>query len=111
LSRRDKKGYLLKEDISSPDFDPGKYGKSMDELMNSIHGIYPDGRMISGVDVFIEVYRTVGLGWIWVPTKLPLIKGLYSFAYRWFAKHRLGFGKLLGRKCPNEKCSIHKNTS
>ena len=47
LKRRDRgRGRLQFEDISNPDFDPGRYGVEVEELMARIHGVLPGGDLI-----------------------------------------------------------------
>ena len=45
------------------------------QAMGTIHGVLPDGRVITNVEVFRKLYQAVGLGWIYAPTRLgPLGK-------------------------------------
>jgi predicted DCC family thiol-disulfide oxidoreductase YuxK len=101
------RGRLGLVDIADPEFDAQAYGRSQDEMMASIHGMYPDGRLTSGVEVFRQSYAAVGLGWLWAVTKLPLIRPLVDRAYAWFAKRRL---KLTGRgdaaSCETGRCHV-----
>ena len=89
LQGKDKQVYLITEDISEPTFDASKYGKSQEELMKSIHGVFPDGRIVAGIDAVIALYSAVGLGWLWLPARLKFVRPLYDFAYRLFARYRL----------------------
>src|SRR5260370_7492358 len=56
-----RRGLLAFEDISAAGFDPARYGTSKDELMQAMHGIYPDGRMVRALEAFREAYRLVAL--------------------------------------------------
>ena len=47
LQRRNRRGRLAFQDVASPDFDPARYGKTREELLGVIHGVLPDGRMVS----------------------------------------------------------------
>ena len=94
---------LVIEDISAPDFDPGQYATSRDELMGQIHGVMPSGTLIRGVAVFRQAYDAVGYGWLLAPTNWPILKPISDKCYEWFARNRL---RLTGRGhiCTSERC-------
>ena len=106
LRRRNRHGWLAFENIAAPGFDPALYGVSRGELMGVIHGVFPDGRMVSKVAVFREAYRAVGLGWLLAPTGWPGLRWLANVGYEWFARHRLAIGRVLGRKCDTGACGV-----
>lgn len=81
-------GRLRLTDIGSPEFLSGDHGIAFDEAMRSIHGRTHDGRIVRGVEVFREAYAAVGLGWIWRPTRLPVIRRVIDAAYAGFARRR-----------------------
>jgi predicted DCC family thiol-disulfide oxidoreductase YuxK len=102
-------GRLVLEDISLPEFDATRYGRTQDELMQVMHGVLPDGRMVTRVAAFREAYRVAGLGWLLAPTAWPGIRWLADRGYEWFARNRLAIGRLLGAKeCPDGRCSVKK---
>ena len=105
LQRLDRgRGRLTIVDIASTDFDPASVGRTMDDVMGTIHGVRDDGTVVTGVEVFRGAYGAVGWGWLWAPTRWPLIRPMVDAAYRWFAKHRL---RLTGRGgCENGRCAI-----
>jgi predicted DCC family thiol-disulfide oxidoreductase YuxK len=77
--------------------------------MGEIHGVYPDGQIIKGVDVFVATYQAVGLGCIFAPTRWPVLKTLFDTLYLLFARYRLRLGLLFGTSsCRVNKC-IGKN--
>ncbi len=94
---------LAIEDITTPDFDPGKYGKTMDELMGQIHGVTHHGTVVSGMTVFRRAYEAVGWGWLLAPTNWPILRWASDACYAWFARNRL---RLTGRKgtCDSGRC-------
>ena len=95
LRRRDAgRGAIELIDIAAPDFDPARYGRSLDTLMARIHGVLPDGTVIEGMEVFRRAYAAIGLGWVLAPSRWPLVGRLFDAAYTWFAKNRL---RLTGR--------------
>lgn len=106
LRRLDRgRGRLVIEDITAGDFDPDRVGRSMDELMGAIHGVAPDGTIVTGMEVFRRAYAAVGLGWLLAPTDWPGLRPLFDRAYRWFARNRL---RLTGRSetCDGGSCRV-----
>lgn len=106
LSRWNTQGRLGLQDITAADFHPEAYGKTFAELMAQIHGVFPDGRIITGVPVFRAAYQAVGLGWLMAPTGWPIFSGLFAWLYQWFAKHRLRMGGWLGGARCDGRCSM-----
>ena len=94
LQRLDRKNRIKFTNIASSEFDPSSIGKTMDNLMEEIHGRLADGRWICGVEVFRQLYAAVGLGPVVGLTRLPLISHGLELGYRVFAKNRL---RLTGR--------------
>ena len=100
---------LLLEDISSQEFDPGRYGATLDQLISQIHAMVPSGRLVKGMEVFRRAYEAVGLGWLLAPTNWPILRHFFDAGYRWFARNRLW---LTGRwtHCRTGRCSVsHKS--
>ncbi len=104
LQRRNRHGRLVFEDIAAPEFDPTIYGVSREQLMGVIHGVFPDGRMVTRLEVFRQAYRAVGLGWLLAPTAWPGLRWLGDLGYNWFARHRVGIGRIFGRNCAAQAC-------
>lgn len=100
------RGRLAFEDISAPEFDPHKYGKTLDELMGQIHGVTATGKLVTGVEVFRRAYGAVGWGWLLAPTNWPILRRISDRAYVWFARNRL---RLTGRQgaCDSGRCRLH----
>lgn len=106
LAARDQQKRLVLEDITASDFDPARYGVTMTELMGSLHGVLPDGRLTRGMETFRQAYGAVGLGWLAAPTGWPGLRTIFDFLYRLFARHRIRLGRLVGRTCSTDRCSI-----
>ena len=106
LQHWNKNGNLVFDDISAESFNPGSYGVTLDDLMSSIHGVFSDGRLVHGVEVFRQAYRAVGIGWILAPTGWPLLRPVFDFLYVVFARYRVSFGRLFGRGCDDGTCSL-----
>ncbi|MCA9288968.1 MAG: DUF393 domain-containing protein [Phycisphaerales bacterium] len=106
LRRLDKgRGRLTLVDITAPDFDAAAYGTTLQDVMGSIHGVTADGRLLSGMEVFRRAYAAVGLGWLWAPTRWPLLRPAFDWLYRRLAKRRLW---LSGRRmvCEGGACRV-----
>lgn len=95
LNRLNKRARLGFQDINQADFDPSLYGKTLAELMAEIHGVYPDDRIIKGMEAFRAAYRAVGWGWLLAFTGLPLLKQLFDGLYKLFAKYRSRLARLV----------------
>lgn len=92
LRERDaQQGRLRFIDIAAPGFDAAPYGATLAQLNAVIHGVTPDGRVLSGVEVLRLAYAAVGLGWLLRPTGWPVLKPLFDRGYAVFARHRYGF--------------------
>lgn len=102
----DRRGLLAFEDIAAPGFDAARYGRTQDELMGSMHGVLPDGRLTTGVETFRQAYGAVGLGWLFAPTGWPVLRPLFDRLYKLFARYRVALGRSLGRNCDTQRCSV-----
>ena len=92
---------------ASPEFDPVDYGVTMEALMERLHGITADGRMIVGVQTLLASYRAVGWWWVYLPLSI-VPHWLADLTYMRFAKHRQElsrrFGHLFGPVCEKNIC-------
>jgi len=52
LRRRSRDGRLVFEDISAPDFDASRYGLTQTQVLGVMHGVFPDGRVVTKVEAF-----------------------------------------------------------
>lgn len=111
LMRRNRAGRLAFEDISAPDFDPARYGLTQAQVMGVMHGVFPDGRIVTKVEVFRQAYQLVGLGWLLAPTRWPILRGLANWGYEKFARHRVAIGRFLGGDaCETGRCNLSART-
>ncbi|HZN35837.1 MAG TPA: DUF393 domain-containing protein [Pirellulaceae bacterium] len=106
LSRWNRRGRLILEDISSPQFDPAQYGVTHEELMGVMHGVLPDGRLVRRVEAFRQAYAAVGLGWLLAPTAWPGLRWIFDGLYSLFARLRVPLGRLLAGPCESGTCSV-----
>ena len=54
--------------------------------MDRIHAIKSDGPKIKDIKVFQQAYDLICLGWVYAPTKLPIIDLIIEYIYRLWAK-------------------------
>ncbi len=106
LQRRNRRGHLVFEDVASPSFDPSLLGVSRAELLGVIHGVFPDGRIVTKVEAFRQAYRAVGLGWFLAPTGWTVLRWLFNGLYSWFARHRVRLSRCFGRSCASGTCGV-----
>jgi predicted DCC family thiol-disulfide oxidoreductase YuxK len=97
LRKADRQKKLIFIDITSDNFDPGDYGRSLDELLARIHARRADGKLVEGAEVFRLSLTAVGLGWIAAPTRWPHFNYVTELAYDWFARNRSVLSQYLGR--------------
>ena len=101
LKKKDSSKYINFVDISINYIPKDFENISFKEAMSNLHGILSTGEIIYGVDVLAYSYELVGLGWIYFPTKLPIISNLVRFLYKFWAKYRLN---LTGRDNLEKLC-------
>tara|TARA_B100000963_G_scaffold290125_1_gene259884 strand:- start:9 stop:401 length:393 start_codon:yes stop_codon:yes gene_type:complete len=107
LRKKDTKKSINFVDISINYIPEDFKNISYKQAMKNLHGILGSGEIIFGVDVLAYSYELVGLGWIYWPTKLPILSNFIKILYKYWAKYRL---KLTGRnnleKICESKCNI-----
>lgn len=91
LKKKDNgRGKVAFVDIASPHYLPSEnQGIDYATAMGRIHAILADGTVIKNVEVFRRVYETLGMGWIYVITKIPVIGWFADQVYGIWAKYRL----------------------
>ena len=107
LKKKDSSKFIKFVDISNNYMPENFKNISYIDAMTNLHGILSSGEIIYGVDVLAYSYELVGLGWIYYPTKLPILSNFIRFLYKYWAKYRL---KLTGRdnleKICDSECNI-----
>lgn len=107
LRRRSRDGCLAFEDISAPGFDAARYGLTASQVMGVMHGVFPDGRVVTKVEAFRQAYQLVGLGWLLAPTRWPLLRHLADWGYECFARNRVAIGRWFGgKRCESDRCKL-----
>ena len=103
LRRMDKHNRLIFTDIFAEDFDAvAVTGLSFETLMEEIHGRFANGEMVTGVEVFRQLYGRVGFRWAIGATRVFGVRQGLDSAYQLFAKNRL---KWTGR-CADGQCAV-----
>ncbi len=103
LKSRNKEEKIKFIDINSSDLSLYlEYGITYRKTMERIHALKSDRSVIKDIKVFQEAYKLLGLGWVYAPTKLPIVDKLTEYIYRLWAKHRL---KITFRPSIEELCN------
>ena len=93
LTKKDAgRGLIAFVDIADDNYNPQENaGISFEAAMGRIHAILADGTIIENLEVFRQVYDALGIGWIYAPSKWPLIGSLLDRIYDIWAAWRLKF--------------------
>ncbi len=90
-------------DIDDPAYDPAAHaGISYRDAMGRIHAVTADGSVLRDVEVFRRAYQLVGLGWLYAPTRWPLLGAWVDRLYALWAGARL---RLTRRPDLDELCA------
>ena len=91
LKRKDGDRGLIKFiDIAAEDYDPADNANiDFETAMGRIHAVLPNGEIVRDVEVFRQIYDSLGIGWIYAVTKLPLVGRLADLLYGVWAEYRL----------------------
>ncbi|MEM6449254.1 MAG: DCC1-like thiol-disulfide oxidoreductase family protein [Cyanobacteria bacterium P01_D01_bin.105] len=91
LQKKDAGRGLIKfTDIADINYDSSvNGGVDFETAMGRIHAVRADGTLVKNVAVFQEVYDALGIGWLYAPTKWPVISAVVSQLYDWWADKRL----------------------
>jgi predicted DCC family thiol-disulfide oxidoreductase YuxK len=119
LERRDRQRHadqttLAFVDIDRPDYDPQAHqGITYREAMGRIHGVEANGTVLQDLAVFRRAYEQVGLGWLYAPTRWPVVGPLAEGAYGLWARLRLAItGRpSLGQLCAEREGSCGLSTN
>ncbi|MFK8182782.1 MAG: thiol-disulfide oxidoreductase DCC family protein [Phormidesmis sp.] len=91
LQKKDAGRGLIKfTDIADLNYDPAANGGvDFETAMGRIHAVRADGTLVKNVAVFQEVYGALGIGWLYAPTKWPIVSTVVNKLYDWWADKRL----------------------
>jgi predicted DCC family thiol-disulfide oxidoreductase YuxK len=82
-------------DISASAFEAARWGATLDALNARLHAVDVQGRTLIGVPALRAAYAAVGMGWLWAPTRWPLLRPLSDALYAALARHRYGLSRAL----------------
>ncbi len=91
LRKKDAGRGLVKfTDIADLSYDPAQNGGiDFETAMGRIHAVRADGTVVKNVAVFQEVYSALGIGWMYAPTRWPVIGSWVNKIYDLWADKRL----------------------
>lgn len=91
LQKKDAGRGLIKfVDIADDCYDPADHGGiDFETAMGRIHAIRADGTIIKNVEVFRQIYSLLGIGWLYAPTRWPVIGPIVDKLYDLWADWRL----------------------
>ncbi|NEQ43594.1 MAG: DUF393 domain-containing protein [Leptolyngbya sp. SIOISBB] len=91
LQKKDAgRGLVQFVDIASDAYAPEDHGGvDFETAMGRIHAVLADGTVIKNVEVFRRIYSILGIGWIYAPTRWPLIGPIIDKIYDIWADLRL----------------------
>jgi predicted DCC family thiol-disulfide oxidoreductase YuxK len=99
-------GHLAFVDIMEPGFSEAYPHLDWDALNNRIHGQTDSGSVITGLDVTYLAWKLVGKGWVYAPTRWPVIRWFADKCYNVFAKHRYTISYWLTGQRRCERCVL-----
>lgn len=112
LKKQDKASCLNFEDIMVRDFQQRFPNLNWQALNERIHAIDSNGKVFIGLDATYEAWRLVGRGWLYAPTRWPVIRLFADKLYLMFARHRYRISYWLTGKTRSpiscEVCDIRK---
>ena len=91
LQKRDAgRGIVAFVDVADDRYQPEAHGGvEFEAAMGRIHAVLPDGTVIQNVEVFRRIYESLGMGWVYAFTQLPLIGAVVDWVYNLWADWRL----------------------
>ena len=91
LQKKDAgRGIVKFTDIADVSYEPAANGGvDFETAMGRIHAVRADGSLVKNVPVFQEVYEALGIGWLYAPTKWPVVSTVVNKLYDWWADKRL----------------------
>lgn len=107
------RGLVAFVDIADDAYSPeANGGVDFETAMGRIHAVLPDGTVVKNVDVFRRVYSILGMGWVYAPTRWPIIGALVDRLYDFWADRRLAWtgrpdlATLVAERQCNTRCRI-----
>jgi predicted DCC family thiol-disulfide oxidoreductase YuxK len=91
LRQRDQdRGLITFTNIAAATYNPAANGGvDFETAMGRIHAVKSDGTILKNVEVFREIYGLLGMGWIYAPTRWPILGSIIDWLYGLWADWRL----------------------
>lgn len=84
------RGLVCFVNIADDNYYPADHGGvDFATAMGRIHAVLADGTIIKNVEVFRRIYSILGMGWIYAPTRWPVVGPLVDKLYGLWADWRL----------------------
>lgn len=84
------RGLVSFVDIADENYNPAEHGGvDFATAMGRVHAVLPDGTVIQNVEVFRKIYSILGIGWVYAPTRWPILRPLIDKLYDLWADWRL----------------------
>ncbi len=96
LQSRNHAGLLRFVGLQDPHFSESAQRFSCAQALATIHGRLGSGELLTGVRVFAEAYRRVGLNVIACLLSVEWLQPAFNAAYRKFARHRHALSRCIG---------------
>lgn len=97
VARLDARGAVRLTDIAAPAFDPAPLGRTRAEVDAAMHARLSDGRVVTGVEAFRQLYAALGFRWLVRVSRWAPLAWLLDRAYAWFAPRRVPLGRAYRR--------------
>ena len=86
------RGLVAFVDVDDSAYSPEENGGvDFETAMGRIHAVLPDNTVIKNVEVFRQIYSILGIGWLYAPTKWPVLGSLVDKLYDFWADRRLAW--------------------
>ncbi len=104
----DEKQALGTIDINAPGFDATVYGLDRERVQKYFHVLTPDGRVIAGVDAFVEIWKALDTAPFRLAVKVagnPLVHSILELGYAGFVRIRPYLPRNKEFDCADGTCS------
>jgi len=88
-------GNLVFADIWADGFEPPP-GRTVDDLLERIHGMQANGQLIDSMELLRRSYEGVNMGWVTALTTWPVLGGMADWAYPILARNRHRIPRWIG---------------
>ncbi|MPQ83214.1 DUF393 domain-containing protein [Pseudomonas sp. MAFF 730085] len=110
LRRRALDTRLVLVDISHDAFDATAFGFTLEQMQDSLHARFANGRWVTGLDATLWSWRAAGLGRWAAPLAWRPIRPLLTLGYRLFCRVRPHLNWLPhpdgSRRCRDDACAV-----